>query len=156
MKKIELSKTGKNKGKYFAIVDDEDYDLINTYNWSIDIKQSYAMSKIQGKMVLMHRFIINTPFNKLTDHIDGDGLNNQKSNLRLATSQQNCGNRRPRGSSKYLGVSYKKSVKKSKLRWEASISTKYIGIYETEIEAAKAYDIAAKNYYGEYANLNFI
>jgi len=91
------------------------------------------------------------------DHIDHDGLNNQRSNLRPATGSQNNANQRSHltGSSQYKGVSYYKPAG----RWSASLRTQqqiiYLGRFGTEEEAARAYDTAAREIWGEYACLNF-
>jgi len=94
----------------------------------------------------------------VVDHINCDGLDNRRANLRLATRQQNKCNSRPRlrgGTSRYKGVFWAKDRKK----WRASVSfngkTKYLGGFDNEIEAAKVRDVAAKKYHGQFAWLNF-
>jgi hypothetical protein len=107
----------------------------------------------------MHREIIRTPRHLVVDHINHNGLDNRKANLRPATRAQNNYNRliikRKDSSSKYKGVSWKKEYKK----WQAQIYVngqfKFLGYFEDEIQAAKAYDEAAKKYYGRFACLNF-
>jgi hypothetical protein len=91
------------------------------------------------------------------DHIDHNGLNNRRSNLRLCTAQQNARNHRPqlRGSSKYKGVSWRQDGKVFRaLIWHNGKSIN-LGRFKNEIDAAKAYDKAAKKYFGEFAYLNF-
>jgi hypothetical protein len=90
---------------YFAEIDDDDFEKINAHNWWVHImrnKYFYAEARINGKVISMHRFIMNCPKNKQIDHIDHDGLNNQKSNLRICTSRQNQQNKygRQKSSSK--------------------------------------------------------
>ena len=105
----------------------------------------------------MHRAILNAPKGLLVDHIDGNGLNNRKSNLRLCTFAQNAHNSRPRrnSSSRYKGVCWHKLKKK----WTVSIykggKRTYLGYYDDEIEAALAYDRKAEELFGEFAYLNF-
>lgn len=154
MKQIPLT-----QGK-FAIVDDEDYEFLSQWKWHIS--HGYALrsdlSSYPKKTISMHRVITGTTGNQLVDHIDRNGLNNQKSNLRIVTRTQNGMNRKSHSgsSSKYKGVSWYKAGKK----WEAFITynkkRKFLGRFKSEIEAAEAYNIAATKFHGEYALLNEI
>lgn len=88
MKKIPLTKG------YEALVDDDDYDFLMRYKWYASVGSStgtrvYARSRIKGKMVYMHKFIMNYPIGKVIDHIDNNPLNNQKSNLEAVTPLEN-------------------------------------------------------------------
>jgi hypothetical protein len=105
----------------------------------------------------MHRQIMNAPEGLLVDHIDGNGLNNQKNNLRLCSSAQNARNRRPTSKpySKYKGVSWHKRNKKWEVRIAKSGKSTYLGTFEDELEAALAYDRKAEELFGEFAYLNF-
>lgn len=101
-------------------------------------------------------FIMNRPKGMIVDHIDGDSLNNRKSNLRICTSQQNCYNISARkGTSNYRGIYFDKKANK----WAASININrkntYLGVFEDEKTAAKMYDVCANYLYGEFARLNF-
>lgn len=135
----------------YAKLDNEDFDKLKSINWRYAF--GYASSNSVG---LMHRFIVNCPDTLDVDHINHDKLDNRKQNLRICTRQQNSFNTPPRvgKSSLYKGV-YARGDK-----WRASItiSSKKInlGTFASEIEAAKAYDEAAKIHYGEFAYLNFI
>jgi len=156
MKEIKL-----NQGK-FTQVDDEDYEYLNQWKWYIAINKSrlYVIRKsnkneiCKGKTILMHRIILNVPSGLETDHIDHNGLNNQKSNLRICTHSQNQMNCTGRGKSKYLGVSFHLNK-----YWIAHIKYKnkyiHLGLFNNEKDAATAYDEAAKKYHGKFANLNF-
>ena len=148
-------------------VDDEDFELFGHKKWAIsncgNISYAVRQDFVNGKrvMVSMHRVIMGVNDSKiLVDHKDGNGLNNQRSNLRIATKSQNGANTRStKGStSKYLGVSIDRS-KKSK-PWLAQImvdrKNKYLGCHETEELAAEVYNEAAIKYYGEFAGLNKI
>jgi len=160
MKEIQLSKNGKNKGKYVALVDDEDFEILNKFNWYVIKHRNtfYATRQIRNNKnqttIRIHWDIMG---DKFIDHIDRNGLNNQKSNLRICTNQQNQMNRKPNKNctSKYKGV----YINKLKTMWIAVISLnnkhKYLGSFKLEIDAAKAYDNKAEELFGEFANLNF-
>ena len=145
----------------FAIVDAEDYDRLCKYKWhvKIDKQTCYASGTFRNKGIRMHRKILNAPRGLVVDHINYNGLDNRKQNLRLCTFAQNCRNRRPirrAGKwSRHKGVSWDKAKK----RFVAYIrhNGKFIrlGRFKSEIAAAKAYDKKARELFGEYAYLNF-
>ncbi len=104
----------------------------------------------------MHRVIMNPPDDMVVDHIDSNGLNNRRTNLRVCTLLQNSYNRKTiKASSQYKGVRWNKRKK----RWVSSISPNgkfiLIGYFKDELTAAKAYDEKAKEFFGEFAYLNF-
>lgn len=159
MKKIPLT-----QGR-FTLVDDADHEQLNQRKWYAyqDRNMWYARHNSQPYenkrlSILMHRVILGLRHGdgKQVDHIDGDGLNNQRSNLRICTNTQNQHNRRQRvtGRSKYKGVVWHKQSK----RWVAQIryhpNNIHIGSFDTEEEAAEAYNEKAKELRGEYAFLN--
>lgn len=154
MKEIELSQG------YVTQVDDEDFDWLSQWNWqvSIDPRRPHAVKYarrgmyVDGKKVgsiTMHRAIMGAPEGITVDHIDGDGLNNQRVNLRFATYQQQAANRIGSNASGIKGVRLHRN------RWEASIEVRskyiYLGLYDTIEEAAAAYAIAARAHFGEFA-----
>jgi hypothetical protein len=164
MKKIELSKINgsKNKGKYFAMVDDENYDYLNQFNWCLNNGYASRYEKINGKYknVQMHRQIMNTPKGMHVDHKDHNRLNNQKTNLRNCKPINNYANRRMNKKCvvKYIGVSiHNNNGYKNKYRADVSFNRNkyFLGTFDTPLEAALAYDQRAKELKGEYANLNF-
>lgn len=146
------------KGKY-AIVDPDDYQKLSQYDWHLlETKgKSYAAMFDDGKIVYMHRFIINAPKGRIVDHHNRESLDNRKTNLRFATRSQNSCNKNilKKGTSEYRGVSL---IKKSN-KWQAVIyyngTRKHLGLFENQQDAARAYDNAAKKYHGEFAMLNF-
>lgn len=142
----------------YTLVDDEEYDRVNQYHWQMNAK-GYAY--IARKSLFLHRLLLNAPAGIQVDHIDRNKLNNQKSNLRLATQNQNRRNtpkfKTSRGkptTSNYKGVSLDKRTN----RWNAYIGHNskfiYIGCFGSEIEAAKAYNAKALELFGEFALLN--
>lgn len=156
MKKIKLT-----QGK-FTLVDDEDFEELNKWNWSVNRigKSWYAVGSVWNGTkklpTLMHRFILQAPKNFLVDHIDGNGLNNQKSNLRLCTHSNNMQNsKKPENNtSGYKGVTWHKGRK----LWQAQIMVNgksiYLGRFVNKEDAAHAYDTAAVKYHGEFAKTN--
>lgn len=158
MKLLKLS-----QGK-FAQVDDEDYDYLNQWKWhaakwgnSFYAKRSERFaSKQNQKSIYLHRVILGIKEKSIfIDHIDHDGLNNQRSNLRTCSHSENQKNSQGRGSSKFLGVAYRSSNNKFRAAIYTGEKDLYIGQFESEEEAARAYDEQAKIYHGEFANLNF-
>lgn len=145
-KQIELT-----QGK-FAIVDDEDYEYLNKFKWHWKSK-NYAARAESRKTVFMHREIMKPPADMLVDHIDGNGLNNQKSNLRVCNKSQNGMNRQNTSGRIWKGV-YPVG-KKFVARIQIDGENKYIGTYKTEEAAARAYDINAIVLFGQFAKTNF-
>jgi hypothetical protein len=155
-----------------AKVDDEDYPRLRRYTWHAlgqgdrtegAMVHYYACRWQPGKrgartLIRMHQAILGLAGTKvIVDHIDGDTLNNQKTNLRPASTRQNLQNRFKQGgtSSKYKGVCFDKGAKK----WRAYIVVAdmrvHLGFFVDELEAAKAYDHAARRAFKAFAKLNF-
>jgi hypothetical protein len=132
-----------------------DYALLQKHKWCVS--NGYAASRIDGHLVYMHRLILNAPAGVGIDHIDGDKLNNERGNLRLATQRQNMRNqpRHRQGTSGYKGVSLRNDTGK----YAAHITVDYkklsLGCYADPVVAARAYDEAARLHFGEFARLNF-
>lgn len=147
------------KGK-IALVDDDDYEWLYIFKWRwqpIHGIPGYAVRTSNGNRLYMHRVILNlTCENKVeVDHINGNGLDNRRCNLRICNRMQNRRNCRPQS----LNTSGYKGVYHSRKKWRARIEVSGkkidLGTYETAEEAAIAYDQAAKFYQGEFAWLNF-
>jgi hypothetical protein len=142
-----------------AVVDDEDWDRLRDLKWFVirDLATNYAYTRINRKAVKLHRLIMGVTDPKIqVDHLDGDGLNNRKENLRIATGHQNQGNRRKLkpASSRFKGVCFNKRTKKWKAQIKRHGKKVHLGTFSDEIAAAQAYDIAAIEYFGAFANLN--
>ena len=143
----------------FAIVDAADYERLAKYKWCAyrNNNSFYACRGFHFKKVCMHRQILHAPSGMLVDHIDRNGLNNRKSNLRVCTAAQNCCNRGPNrnGSSKYKGVYWHKRNKKWLVGISAPQKRLFLGSFVDQLEAAIAYDRKAEVLFGEFAYLNF-
>lgn len=160
MKKIELTRG------HFALVDDDDYDVLKDYQWHVvPSRKTFYASRTGIKRfgekatVNMHRQILRLEDKNIqADHIDGNGLNNQKYNLRVCNHRQNQHNslKRDGCSSKYKGVSWNKNANKWKVSFGPSENRSCIGYYDSEVEAALVYNCVASFAYGEYAKLNEI
>lgn len=150
-----------NKTKKIAIVDDDDFITLSKFSWNL--KRIYASTtmRLNGTRhrIVMHRFILGLTPNdgKIVDHIDRNGLNNQKNNLRLANQRINNMNKskaKDKKSSKYKGVTYNKKHNKftAHIKYGKNF---HLGYFKTELDAAYAYDLAAKSFFGDYACTNF-
>ncbi len=161
MKHIPLANTAQ-----VAVVDDEDFEWLSSFSWHIQDgkrRQGYASTrpKKHGPTYYMHRLIAEKMFNPegkwQVDHINGDSFDNQRSNIRLSTQAQNLMNAKKRAgtTSQYKGVYWNKLRK----TWNAQITIDkkfaHLGVFRNEIDAAKAYDEAAKKHFKEFARLNF-
>ena len=157
MKEIELT-----QGK-MTLVDDEDFEELNRFKWHAHkegtsfyaLRFSYSPG---GKRICirMHREILKPPREMQCDHIDHNGLNNYRENLRICTSLQNHMNRQlnKNSTSGLKGVHWNKRCKKWQVRMQINNKRKSVGYFLNKEEAGKAYDGMAKKYFGEFAHLN--
>jgi len=145
-----------------TLVDDQDYEELSKYKWYAHKTRCavYAVKNapIAGGQVMihMHRHLLQASTSQQVDHINSDGLDNRRSNLRFCTTSQNMQNqRKTHGTSRFKGVCWHKQ----RCRWQASIvinsTFRYLGLFDSQYDAAEAYDIEARNYFGEFARLNF-
>ena len=142
---------------YFAIVDADDYEELNQYKWHVKVKSNgrYAYRTQGRKEIPMHRQILNAPAGMWCDHINHNGLDNRRCNLRLCTPQQNAYNRRPLGgTSKYKGVHWDRHRRKWRARIRHNGRLIHIGYFDYEADAVIAYDDYAIEMFGEFAYLN--
>ena len=145
-----------------TIVDDDVYQWASKLKWhAAHYRGSWRAQrkvKVDGKQrtELLHRIIIGT-VGKETDHIDGDGLNNQRSNLRVCTHGQNMRNRKVQcnNQSGVKGVTFEKNSNKWQTRICIEDQRIYLGTFTCLEDAAKAYDAAAVKYHGQFARTNF-
>lgn len=158
MKRLELT-----KGQY-ALVDDEDFAELNRHAWSASFAKAtgsyYAQRKEKGKMIMLQRQVMKVKGSgrrRRVDFINGDTLDCQKQNLRLCTPKQDAGNARLRktNTTGFRGV----IAPSGRHRWRANITIKgksvKLGSFDSAQDAAKAYDVAAKKHFREFARLNF-
>lgn len=160
MKLIKLT-----QGK-FAQVDDEDFEQLNKLRWTLNTVNVDGCIKLYAKrndriggkqrQITMHRLIMGCIIGdgKMIDHKDGDGLNNQKHNLRFCTPAQNQQNKACKSISGYLGVYKNGKAWYSKIRANGNVV--YLGYFKDKESAAIAYNKAAILYYGEHSRLNAI
>lgn len=142
------------------MVDDEDYEWLTQWKWSALVAPNnyYAVRNVRstGEYIYMHRLIMNNPDADI-DHANGNGLDNQRNNIRFCNSSQNQYNSRkaPGLSSRYKGVTWNKILSK----WQAQIYSNgkciYLGLFENEDEAARIRDRKAEELCGAFAYRNF-
>lgn len=148
-----------NQPGLVALVDADDATLVSGYRWRSYYRYGgwYVQTSVRSRALLLHRLVMNAPVGLLVDHINGDKLDNRRSNLRLCTNAQNQWNRHVRfGTSPYKGVSWDKKASK----WRAAIRfngrTTNLGSFDDERDAALAYNAAALRLFGEFANPNLV
>ena len=162
MREIPLGRSGR-----VALIDDEDFGRVSSAGrWQFNmlgrnshgVAYCYAQRKVPNgkggsRTVMLHRFILDAPSGMMVDHLNHDGLDNRRCNLRLATRSENLANhRKGRGtSSRFLGVYWHKLGRK----WAAGCSGAHLGMFANEVDAALAYDRAASRAFGAFASLNF-
>lgn len=148
----------------FATIDEEDADKVSGFRWNVrkDVNTFSATAAVylggrRQKIVSMHRIIMPCPEGMMIDHINLDGLDNRKENLRIAANSQNVMNQglRSSNSSGFKGVYWKTQEN----RWVAQIRSNgrywFLGYFDDPVLAAIAYDMAAQEIQGEFARFNF-
>ena len=141
-------------GGVYTYVDAADFEWLGRWTWHL--RNGYAVRREKGRAILMHREIMQPPQGMVVDHKNHNKLDNTRANLRVCTRQENVCNRTKTGntSSRFIGVYYCKDRDK----WRAEIQFEgkptFLGYFPEEIEAARAHDRAAVQYFGEFAPLN--
>lgn len=141
---------------FYALVDADDYEWLNQYTWHL-CGGGYAARAVRGTQILMHREIMDAPKGKFVDHIDGNRANNCRANLRICTQNENMRNqgKRPNATSPFKGVYIYRRTGKWCAKLQLNGKSIWLGYFDDEVEAARAYDRAAVEYFGEFARLNF-
>lgn len=149
---------------YHVLVDAEDYDALTKFNWQacnwkngIYVAKAGVQTKgIREKNMAMHRYLLNPPDGKFVDHINGNGLDNRKANLRICTNMQNQHNARlsKTNTSGFKGARWHKIEKKYIVGIRVDGKLLHVGYFRNKREAAEAYDKAAIKYFGEFALTN--
>jgi hypothetical protein len=140
-----------------ALIDDSDVDMVGKYKWNYT-SHGYAETRIEGKLVRMHRLIMSAPRGVLVDHINMNGIDNRKSNLRLCTKSENMRNRNKTklNTSGYKGVVWDKVNKKWRSQIRMDGKNYNIGRFLLKRDAVMAYNNKAKEFFGQFARLNNI
>ena len=150
--------------EHWALVDTDDYHLVAPYKWYAvrDGHNIYAATNIRkGSKYInkrMHRLILDTKKGEIVDHINRDGTDNRRHNLRIVNRAQNRMNagKHSKALSNYKGVTFDRRYNKYRAQIKANGKSRHIGYYDTEEKAAQAYNRAAQKFFGEYAYLNEI
>jgi hypothetical protein len=149
---------------YLTLLDPDDYYRVKHFKWwvhsngtSLYAARTAITPDLKSKIIYLHRQIMDPPEDRVVDHRFGDTLDNRRQNLRIVTQAENMRNRRKRKntSSRFIGVSFRKS----RHIWDGNIRVNgrklWLGSFDNEIDAARAYDAAAKKYIGNGIRLNF-
>lgn len=166
---MELIINSKKYGQHTVSYDEGDHELISQFHWHIAKGKKnvfYVRARVKNKLrpiygesnIRMHRLIMNTKVDQRIDHIDHDGRNNQKCNLRFADNSQNAANNRLQcdSSTGFKGVTFKKSKKLYLARIRVNGKLIYGGSFKCPLDAAKRYNELAIKHFGEFACINII
>ncbi len=140
---------------YYALVDEADYEALSRHNWRY--YNGYAARQQGRKTIYMHRQIMDPPDGMMVDHVNRNKLDNRRTNLRVCTRRENILNQAGKRTSRsrFKGVEYRKGRDKCFARIRFRGKRLWLGTFEDEVDAARAYDRAAVECFGEFAHLNF-
>ena len=148
----------------FTMVDDDDYDWLRGFNWSASGKKTrrYATRGTRNRKLgtqtkfYLHRVLLNAPPDKHVDHINGDTFDNRKCNLRLCEHKENIRNakRQKRNVSGFKGVSFSAEKERYVAHIRTDGKSRYLGYFDKKEDAARAYNLAAQQFFGKFARLN--
>ncbi len=140
---------------FYAYVDAADYDWLSRHTWHLN--NGYAARREKGRVIYMHRAIMQPPKDMLVDHFDGSKTNNCRVNLHVCTPAENHRNQRKRhgARSRYIGVFFSKQHRKWFARCRTGAHRYWLGYFNTEVDAARAYDRMAVELFPELARVNF-
>jgi len=152
---IRIALSGKRGAGKFALVDRADFALVAPYRWSLSVGR-YAQARVDGEVIRMHRLLLAPPAGATVDHLNGDGLDNRRSNLRVVRRRRSRHPRRfPRPAAPlYRGVSWDKRAGKWRAQIRVNMRQVRLGLFTDPREAALAYDAAALHHRGEGAVTN--
>jgi hypothetical protein len=162
-----MRKIATNRKGVYVFCDARDYKFLSSFRWWVKdsgrkLKLQYACTTfVDGKKHRLHRLLLSPKLSQKIDHVNGNGLDNRRINLRICTQQQNAANmrcRKNKSSSKFKGVFFRKDLRTRP--WVAMIGSKSknknLGYFATEYEAAKAYNNAALKRNGAFARINHV
>jgi hypothetical protein len=148
-----------------TFVDDDDYEKVKSFKWHLTENGRVRYARRQWRengvcfKIYLHRLLLDAPKGMEVDHIDGDGLNNRRCNLRLCTHAQQAQafqGKRLEKTSKYRGVSWVTRDKRWTVHLQHNQQQIYLGYFTNEVLAAHVHDVAAVELFGEFAQLNFL
>ena len=140
------------KGARF-VIDLEDVAKVSGKSWCrLSARWAYACTRLEGRLMLLHRLLLDASAGMQIDHIDGNPANNRRSNLRLCTHAENRKNNRKHSNntSGFKGVSWHKQAKRWHARIMINYKSKHLGYFDTPEQAKAAYDAAAERLFGEF------